>query len=96
IRFEIVWGREDGPVKPDPAAIAQICRTWQLPPERVAIIGDYRFDLEAGRAAGVHTVLYLAGRDPAEIPYLRLADNTLASFARPEDLLAWMLAPAEA
>ncbi|HEY5314833.1 MAG TPA: HAD family hydrolase [Pirellulales bacterium] len=96
IRFELVWGREDGPVKPDPAAIAAICRTWQLPPERVAIIGDYRFDLEAGRAAGIHTVLYLAGREPAEISYLDLADRTLASFAQPDELLAWMLAPAEA
>jgi HAD superfamily hydrolase (TIGR01509 family) len=96
MKFDLVLGREDGPVKPHPAAIAQACHAWQLPPQRVAIIGDYRFDLEAGRAAGVHTVLYLAGRKPAEISYLHLADRTLASFAQPDELLAWMLAPADA
>jgi phosphoglycolate phosphatase-like HAD superfamily hydrolase len=54
-----------------------ICQRWRLAPTVVPFFGDYRFDLEAGRAAGMPTVLYA----PGEIPdYATLADHVLPCF----------------
>ena len=92
-QFEIVLGREDGPVKPDPAALCWICEAWQLPAEAVAIIGDYKFDLEAGRRAGVRTALYTAGRDLRSFDYVDLADHVVPCFSRAEALLNWLADP---
>jgi phosphoglycolate phosphatase len=95
-RFEIVLGREDGPVKPDPAALRRICEVWQLPGDAVAIVGDYKFDLEAGRRAGVRTVLYTAGRDLRSFDYAELADHVVACFSRAESFLDWLASPTSA
>jgi HAD superfamily hydrolase (TIGR01509 family) len=90
LEFDPVVAREDAPAKPDPAGIHKICGTWGLRPERVTMLGDYRFDLEAGRRAGARTVLYTAGRDPESIDYANLADFCLRSYECPEELLAWL------
>ena len=49
--FDPIVCREDGPVKPHPGAIWKICETWGFRPNECVMIGDYRFDIEAGRRA---------------------------------------------
>ena len=88
--FDPVVAREDAPPKPDPAAIWKICETWGMSPAEVVVIGDYRYDLEAGRRAGSRTVLYAGGRSLADIPYRNLADFVVDSFHDVEPLLAWL------
>lgn len=88
LSFELVLAREDAPAKPDPAAIWMICRAWQLEPREVAIVGDYKFDLQAGRRAGSRTVLYTAGRELRHLPWTAEADVWLECFTRSEPLLA--------
>ena len=44
------------PPKPSPAGILHLLEGWQAQPTDAVMIGDYLFDLEAGRNAGVHTV----------------------------------------
>ena len=90
LAFPWVFAREDAPAKPDPTAIHQIRGLWQLPAHDVAIVGDYRFDLEAGRRAGAYCVLYTAGRDLSHLEWARDADLWLECFTRPEKLLAWL------
>ena len=90
LSFELVFGRDDAPHKPDPTAICRACEAWQLPREQVAIVGDYLFDLEAGRRAGVRTVLYTAGRDLRGVAWTALADFQLVCFTRAAELLAWL------
>src|SRR5262245_12916130 len=68
-----VIAREDGPPKPDPAGIWRICTAWALPPREVLTIGDYLFDIVAGREAGTRTALVTHGRD---WPFAHLADVT--------------------
>ena len=85
--FELVISRDDGPIKPDPAAIWKTCELWGLSPAEVLVIGDYHYDLEAGRRAGSPTVLYTAGRDPARWPWAGDADFILHSFEDAESLL---------
>lgn len=56
---EDVLGREDAAPKPSPDGIHQLLDRWQLSPDETVMVGDFRFDLEAGRAAGSRTCLIL-------------------------------------
>ena len=55
-----VLGRDDAVPKPAPDGIQRLLCDWQLAPTEAVMVGDFRFDLEAGRAAGCHTCLVLA------------------------------------
>ncbi len=91
--FDMVMAREDGPVKPDPTIIWRICERWQLEPSQVALIGDYRFDIEAAHNAGVRAVLYAAEEEPSPACGASEADFCLHSFTDTADLLAWFAKP---
>ncbi len=51
-----VLGRDEVPPKPDPAGIIHLLEQWQSDTDDVVMVGDYLFDLQAGRAAGVITI----------------------------------------
>lgn len=53
--------RDDGPPKPAPAGIHLLLGRWDGRPDQAVMLGDFRFDLEAGRAAGCATVHVEAG-----------------------------------
>jgi HAD superfamily hydrolase (TIGR01509 family) len=91
LRFDPVVAREDAPYKPSPQGIWQICRAWQLAPEEVLMVGDYLYDLQAGRSAGARTALVTHGR---AWPFAHQADLAFASFeAVPEVLREWIDRP---
>jgi phosphoglycolate phosphatase-like HAD superfamily hydrolase len=52
------------------------------------MIGDYRFDIEAGRRAGTHTVLYTGG-GPSDLEEHEQPCRTLASFADAAPFWQW-------
>jgi HAD superfamily hydrolase (TIGR01509 family) len=54
----VVIGRDEAPPKPSPDGILHLVARWGLPPAEVAMVGDFRFDLEAARAASVLAVGY--------------------------------------
>ncbi len=85
--FHDVLTRDDGPVKPDPWAIHRLCEKWNLRPAEVLVCGDFRFDIEAGVAAGAGTVLVCNGREPSSIVGHEDATYCLPSFAESEGLL---------
>lgn len=73
---ECVLGRSEAPPKPDPAGILALLQRWQCQPDDAVMVGDFRFDLEAGRAAGVLTVHL----DTAAVfPWPELADHRVGS-----------------
>ncbi|MGH8558920.1 MAG: HAD family hydrolase [Methylococcales bacterium] len=88
LRFDLLIAREDGPAKPDPWAITKICEVWNLDPAHLVMLGDFRFDIEAGNAAGVHTVYFTRGRRRERLPGIEHAGYVLEAFDRPGDLLA--------
>jgi HAD superfamily hydrolase (TIGR01509 family) len=92
--FDRVVTREEGPIKPDPQAVLNICRDWGASPHRTAIVGDSRYDLETGRRAGVFNVLYTAGKDVAALDYASWAHYVLHSFEQSDDFLTWLDQPA--
>jgi len=57
LRFNAVVTREDAPPKPAPDPVWLACRRMGLPPSAVLFVGDFEFDMLAGRRAGVRTVL---------------------------------------
>ncbi len=87
---ELVLTRDCGPVKPDPWPVLFACRTWDVPPAALVVIGDYRFDIESGRAAGARTVLLTHAPDPANYPNDEQADLVLSSLAEFPRLLDWL------
>jgi HAD superfamily hydrolase (TIGR01509 family) len=91
--FSPVITRDDGPVKPDPWAIHHVCSQWKVSPGQVAVVGDFIFDLLAGRAAGAATVLFTQGREPDGLKAAAHADYILRSFERDDRLLDWLTRP---
>jgi HAD superfamily hydrolase (TIGR01549 family) len=75
--FHPIVARDDGPPKPDPSGIWLICKEWNLPPCDVLMIGDYLYDIDAGRRAGTKTALVTHGRD---WPFAGLADYCFSNF----------------
>lgn len=53
---ENVLGRYEAVPKPDPAGIHHLLSVWGADPADAVMVGDYLFDLQAGRAAGTTTV----------------------------------------
>ena len=56
-RFHAVFTREDGPPKPSPAGALALCKSMGVAPAETLAVGDYKFDVMAGRGAGCRTVL---------------------------------------
>lgn len=79
---DCVVGREAAAPKPDPQGIHQLLARWNAEPGSAVMVGDYRFDLLAGRAAGAVTVYV----DPERaFPFAEHADvsvDSLAALAR--------------
>ena len=60
--FDFIAGYDSGHgAKPGPGMCLAFTRATGLDPSRVAMVGDSRHDLEAGRAAGMRTVAVLTG-----------------------------------
>lgn len=59
-----VLGRDEAPPKPDPGGLLKLAGAWEVQPSQMVMVGDYRFDLDCGRAAGTHTVLVNLPENP--------------------------------
>ena len=76
-----ILSRHCCPPKPSPEGIFQLLSGWNALPDRSVMVGDYVFDLEAGRRAGSATV-YLdptgefPWQDRADLPIMNLAEIT--------------------
>jgi HAD superfamily hydrolase (TIGR01549 family) len=51
-----ILGREQALPKPDPDGIFRLMSRWGAPPSDAIMVGDYLYDLQAGRQAGALTV----------------------------------------
>jgi phosphoglycolate phosphatase len=79
--FDSISGFDSGHgAKPGPGMLLAFAAQCGLPPARVAMVGDSRHDLIAGRAAGMRTVAVLTGIAGAE-ELTPLADAVLPDIA---------------
>ena len=92
IEFDLTWTRNSGPMKPSPEPVLEICRRLGTRAAQAWVVGDFRFDIACGRAAGATTVL-LWDADRARPDWSDGADHVIA--ALPELLrLLGIAAPA--
>lgn len=75
LEFDLLRTREDGAVKPLPDPILETCALFDADPARTWVIGDFHYDIIAGRAAGAITVLLLNGDTPP--PFAAEADHCI-------------------
>lgn len=66
-----ILGRDEAPPKPHPGGLLQLAERWQVAPNELVMVGDYRYDLECARAAGAFSVLV----NLAENPWPELVDH---------------------
>ena len=77
-----VIGREQAEPKPEPDGIHLLLRGWCAEPNEAVMVGDFLFDLQAGRAAGTATVYVDSS---GEFPWAGYADRSV-------EQLDWLLA----
>lgn len=75
IEVDVYVAREDAPPKPDPACLHHTAQRLHIPIAGLLMVGDFRHDIEAGRAAGAMTVLLTNGTTP---PWSVEADAVIA------------------
>jgi len=59
-----VLGRDEAAPKPDPGGLLRLADLWQVAPASLVMVGDHRYDLECGRAAGCLTLQVNQPGDP--------------------------------
>jgi HAD superfamily hydrolase (TIGR01509 family) len=79
-----VLGRDEALPKPDPDGIRRLARIWGIAPETTVMVGDYLYDLQAGRSAGALTVHVDATRS---FRWPELADVSVRTL---DDLIRWI------
>lgn len=51
-----ILGRDEAEPKPHPEGIEKLLAAWGNLPDEAVMVGDYLFDLQVGRAAGIATI----------------------------------------
>lgn len=78
LRFDCCVSRDDGPPKPSAEPVLTIARELGLDPSELLVVGDYVFDVQAGRAAGAATALLRVRQCPVPPPEPDLVLRCLA------------------
>ncbi|MFZ4855540.1 MAG: HAD family hydrolase [Desulfuromonadaceae bacterium] len=79
-----VLGRDEALPKPDPAGIFYLLEQWGTVSDSVVMVGDYLFDLQAGKAAGAITI-HVGRPDGQRWPYY--SDITVDGLAELTEIL---------
>ncbi|TDJ29900.1 MAG: HAD family hydrolase [Gammaproteobacteria bacterium] len=77
-----IFDRDACTPKPSPDGINQLLRLWQASPDDAVMVGDYLFDLQAGKKAGV-TTIHLDQQ--GEFAWPDVADICIRDFAEIEE-----------
>lgn len=72
-----VLGRDCCAHKPSPDGILKLLARWQAAPTEAVMVGDYKFDLIAGRSAGTATAYF---DQTGEFPWQEYADVQIQNF----------------
>ena len=57
LQVDMIISREDATPKPSPEALHFVLNHYGIEPYQMAYVGDYLYDVQAGNAAGVKTIL---------------------------------------
>jgi HAD superfamily hydrolase (TIGR01509 family) len=59
LKFDVIVSRDDAPPKPSPQPVLLISTKLGLKPGELLVVGDFHFDIQAGKAAGARTAFLL-------------------------------------
>lgn len=76
------------PAKPDPAPVVWAAQQMQVRVEELFVVGDFVFDIEAGRRAGAQTVWLTNGRPTDFLTFSLTPHHSLATLSDLETLIA--------
>jgi HAD superfamily hydrolase (TIGR01509 family) len=79
-----VLGRDEALPKPNPEGIHCLATIWGIEPKTMVMVGDYLYDLQAGRSAGALTVHVDASRS---FRWPKLADVSVGSLVELTELI---------
>ncbi len=65
LHIDCIVTREGIPPKPSKKPVLRACECMKLSPHEVVFLGDYEFDMLAGKRAGVGTILLRNSKQPA-------------------------------
>ena len=65
LHIDCIVTREGIPPKPSKKPVLRACECMKLSPHEVVFLGDYEFDMLAGKRAGVRTILLRNSKQPA-------------------------------
>ncbi|QIR15565.1 HAD family hydrolase [Shewanella aestuarii] len=71
IDIALVLTRECYPAKPAPDALLAIAKQWNIPPKHIVYVGDYLYDIQAAKNAGMLACFINHGKPKS---YQHLAD----------------------
>jgi len=81
LQIECIITREGIPPKPSKEPVLRACKCMKLSPHEVVFLGDYEFDMLAGKRAGVGTILLRNSKQPAS-ENADLEIDSIAEFAK--------------
>ncbi|MBI4834003.1 MAG: HAD family phosphatase [Planctomycetes bacterium] len=84
ICFDLIVTREDASAKPKPDGILLASRKMKIGLDKIIMVGDYLFDIMAGKNAGVKTVLITNGH---KYDWEVKSDFTIKSLIELKDLI---------
>lgn len=79
-----VLGRDEARPKPDPQGIEYLLKRWCASADQAVMVGDFRYDLEAGRSCGTATVHVDHGKHQ---PWPELTDLRVTSLSQLIEIL---------
>jgi len=85
LNIPFAFTREIGPLKPDPSAVIQITETLKISAENSLVVGDYLFDIQAGKEAGAKTALIVHNDNLPD--YASLADYVIYNLLEIVDII---------
>jgi HAD superfamily hydrolase (TIGR01549 family) len=94
IVIPLLLTREDSKAKPAPDALFYIAEYWGLKPEKMLLVGDYLYDLQAAKNANVVSCLVTNGKS---VDYGDLANIVVSNLNELKDIIEQVFKiPAEA
>lgn len=89
---DAVFSRDEGPLKPDPAALWAAAHAIGVPRGECAVVGDFLYDLYGARRAGMRAVLVQRQEQEwlrwTDVAFERLMD-LVESLREPEPFVPW-------
>ena len=92
--FQSIQVADDHPSKPHPSMIHACLRDTGVDPRRAVMLGDTSFDIEMGRAAGIHAIGVTWGYHPVQALTRAGADALIDSFEALSETLDRLGVPA--